>query len=235
MSAITFPPSDLTGALVGFILTLLIFSYLFGDNALFRLAIHIFIGATAGYVVIVIWYNVIWTKLLLPIISGDNTVTNLLLNFIPILLSLLLLFKLIPRYNALGSPVMAFLVGVGVATVMGGSIMGTLIPQSLATINLFDGQTFTNSGDLPWTIVAESVFILIGSLSVLIYFHFSARSSADKPPQRASWIEGIASIGKIFIAMTFGALVAGILVATLFALVERWNFILTTIFSLFQH
>lgn len=234
MSITTLTPIDLTGTLLGFILTLFIFSYLLGDNALFRLAIHIFIGVAAGYVAVITWYNVIWSRLLLPIVERDGSNTNLLISLIPILLSLLLLFKLLPRYNALGSPVMAFLVGVGVATAIGGGIIGTLIPQTLATINMFDTRTFSHSGNLFWLLTIESLFILIGTLSVLIFFHFSAHPVDDKPPQRAAWIEGIASVGKIFIAITFGALFASILVAALFALVERWNFILMTLLSLLR-
>ncbi len=46
--------------------------------------------------------------------------------------------------------------------------------------------------------------------------------------------DGIANIGQFFIAVTFGALFAGVLTAALTALVERWNFILTFILSLFS-
>jgi hypothetical protein len=35
---------DLLGGFVGLLLTLLVFSYLLGDNVLFRITIHIFIG-----------------------------------------------------------------------------------------------------------------------------------------------------------------------------------------------
>jgi predicted membrane protein len=41
--------ADPIGAIIGFILTIMVLSYIIGDNALFRLAIHIFIGAASGY------------------------------------------------------------------------------------------------------------------------------------------------------------------------------------------
>jgi hypothetical protein len=56
---------DLAGTVLGFIFTLLVFSYVFGDNALFRLTIYIFIGVAAGYAAVLAWYNVIW-RLALP-------------------------------------------------------------------------------------------------------------------------------------------------------------------------
>jgi len=60
---------DLAGTFLGFVLTLMTFSYVFGDNALFRIAIHIFIGVSAGYAAIIAWYSVIWPQLVMPIIS----------------------------------------------------------------------------------------------------------------------------------------------------------------------
>ena len=49
--------ADVIGAFVGFVLTLLVFSYIFGDNVLFRIAMHIFIGVAAGYVVAISVYK----------------------------------------------------------------------------------------------------------------------------------------------------------------------------------
>ena len=60
--------ADLIGAIVGFALTIMIFSYLFGDNALFRVAIHIFIGAAAAYATMVVVYNIFWYQLIVPLL-----------------------------------------------------------------------------------------------------------------------------------------------------------------------
>jgi len=233
MSIANLTPIDLVGALVGIFFTLSIFSYALGDNALFRLAIHIFIGVASGYIVVVTWFNVIWPKLILPVLEWENTTNDNLIVLVPLLLSLLLLTKLVPRLTTLGSPVMAFLVGIGVATAIGGAVIGTLFPQVIASINLFDFPTWDQNAGLFWILVIESSFILLGTLTALIYFHFGAHSHNDEPPQRTGWIELIARIGKFFIAITFGALFAGVLMAALTAFVERWNFILTTFLSVF--
>ena len=45
---------DLIGALLGFVLTIFIFSYIGGDNVLFRITTHLFVGVAAGYVAIVV-------------------------------------------------------------------------------------------------------------------------------------------------------------------------------------
>jgi len=223
---------DYAGILVGLFLTLSIFSYLLGDNALFRFAVHLFIGVSAGYLVVVTWYNIIFPKLLLPLLENEGRSSNLLTTYLPLIFSLLLLTKLVPRLSGMGSPIMAYLIGIGAATAIGGAIMGTLFPQIISTINLFDGQN--NSQGLIWYLVLESSFILIGTLSTLIYFHFGARSGANDPGKRAVWIESIAGVGKIFIAITFGAIFANVLIASLTAFVERWNFIGHFFLSLFQ-
>jgi hypothetical protein len=81
--------ADLVGVLLGFILTLCVFSYVFGDNALFRIAIHIFIGVAAGITVVQAWVNVIWPQLLVPLMN-NNQPQALIIKAIPLLLSLLI-------------------------------------------------------------------------------------------------------------------------------------------------
>ena len=46
---------DLAGTILGFFLTLMVFSYVFGDNGLFRAAIYIFVGVASGYAAVVAW------------------------------------------------------------------------------------------------------------------------------------------------------------------------------------
>ena len=51
---------DYIWTLVGFFLTLLVFSYLFGDNPLFRIVTYLFIGVSAGYTAAIILYYVLF-------------------------------------------------------------------------------------------------------------------------------------------------------------------------------
>src|SRR5512136_2462676 len=90
------------GTIIGFVLTLMVFSYIFGDNAMFRLATHIFIGVAAGFAVVLVIYNIIFPVLAAP---GDELVRLGL----PLVLGLWLLTKTSPRLSRLGNPVVAFL------------------------------------------------------------------------------------------------------------------------------
>lgn len=223
--------TDLIGAVLGLVFTLSIFSYILGDNMLFRIASSIFIGAAAGFAVILSIYNVLIPQVIVPLLEGDSS--NMILVFIPLLLSLLLVFKLSPKLSGLGNPSMAFLVGVGVAAVIGGAITGTIFPQSLATIHLF-GKSSEGSSGLGIFRFIESSIILMGTITTLVYFHFSARQKPGQYPRRWEPIEWLSWIGQCFIAVTLGVLYAGVLLSALAALVERVSFLWKLVESMYM-
>ena len=70
LSSATMP--DLIGVLVGFTLTLFVFSYAWGDNPFFRIASHLFVGVAAGYATVIVIYNVILPQLIFPLLSGNR-------------------------------------------------------------------------------------------------------------------------------------------------------------------
>jgi len=137
---------DFTGLGLGFLFTILIFSYLLGDNPFFRLAIHIFIGVSAAYVALVTINNVLIPRLIIPLINGTKGERLLsLLLFIP---SLFLLTKATPLRKA-GNWSVAILVGIGGAAAVGGAITGTLFPQILGTIPSLHKRSTTFSSLMP--------------------------------------------------------------------------------------
>lgn len=230
MSIASMSMADLIGASVAFMLTLMIMSYLIGDNLLFRLAIHLFVGVASGIAVVIAFYNILWPQLIEPLIFGTELERFFLL--IPLVLSGLLLTKISPRLGGWGGLAVAFLVGVGAATAIGGAINGTLFPQALASINLFETPSVGNSGSANLIHLAEGAFIIFGTLSTLAYFQFGIRKPAEQAPQRGAALEVTAWIGQAFIAVAFGALFAGVYLAALSALVDRLGFLVDFIFAL---
>lgn len=213
---------DVIWLVISFILTLLVFSYLFGDNPLFRFVSALFIGMTAGYITVVIIYQVLIARLAVPLLQGSR------LALVPLLLSGLLLMKLSPRLSRLGNPSMALLVGVGAAVAVGGAVLGTLFGQVKGALVFFDlaAQQPASSRTLA---IIEGLFFLIGTLATLLYFTFSARRIKGRDPKQHWSIVLLASIGKGFIAITLGAVFAGVLTAAITALVERSDFIISVI------
>ena len=128
--------------------------------------------------------------------------------------------KAIPSLSKLGTPSVAFMVGVGAAVAIGGAVMGTLFPQTGAAIDVVGRNVF------------EGGLMLLGTISTLMYFQFSAKRGDDGEYRRNPVTRILAFIGKIFIAITFGVLFAGVFSAALTAFIERLDFILSFINSL---
>jgi hypothetical protein len=209
---------ELLSALVGLILTLMVFSYLIGDNPLFRIAVYLFVGVASGYAATAIWHYVLVPKLFQPLITSDPN--QLLLALVPLLFSILVLTKLSPRISWIGNVAMAVLVGVGAASAIGGALLGTLIPQVQASIDAFDWRAAGGGANVLLTLF-EGTVMFFGTVLTLASFHFSATRSADGTPQRNSILEWIAWLGRIFIAITLGVLFAGVYMAALTAMIER--------------
>lgn len=215
-------PIELISALAGLILTLMVFSYLIGDNPLFRIAVYLFIGVASGYAAVVVWHYVLIPKLFQPLATLSP------LAFVPFLFGISLLAKLWPRISWIGSFAMAVLVGVGAAAAVGGALLGTLLPQAKAAIDGFDILT-AGSGLEAASRLLEGIIMLGGTVFTLASFHFSASRTADGTPQRNGIIERIAWVGRIFIAITFGVLFAGVYMSALTAMIERLSFVINFI------
>ena len=204
---------DLITGIVSFLLTLMVLSYLlFGDKLPFRLAVYIFIGVSAGYAAAVAWWQVLYPRLFVPMLSKPWLI-------IPLLLGFLLLLKLSPRTARLGNWAVAFLVGVGAAVAVSGAVMGTLVPQTLASINVFKLPAEFRGERL-----AEAVVMLIGTVTTLIYFHYGAKATSDGP-QQGKVLTVLRGVGQVFIAITLGVLFAGVFTAAMTALIERLSFL----------
>lgn len=230
MNIAQFSLPELVGTLLGFMFTLFVFSYIFGDNALFRIAMSVFVGVASAYAGVVAWYNVIWPQLVRPLIFGSQS--ERLFVLLPLLLCGILLLKISPRFSRFGNPAMAFMVGVGVAAAIGGAVLGTIFPQVSATTNLFDLDAVNAGENVIWHLL-QGGMILVGTLTTLIYFQFGAVKSKGRSATRPEWLEWLALVGQVFIAITFGALFAGVFSASLTALIERLSFLLNFVFSLF--
>ena len=210
--------ADLVAGVIAFLFTLVIFSYLIGDNPLFRIAVYIFVGVSAGYVAVVAFWQVLWPDLLRPFFTG--TVMQKAILLVPFVLSGLLLMKGWPSLSRLGMPAMGLLVGVGAAVALGGAVIGTILPQVNATASSFAPGTW-KSAEAP----IDALLVLVGVIATLVYFHFGARPMADGSVRRFQAVEIIAFGGSIFVAIALGVLFAGVYSAALTAFVERLYFL----------
>ena len=204
--------NDTIGLLVGFLLTLLIYSYVVGDNPAYRLAVHVLVGVSAAYAAVIVVRQVI-----LPVFAQlllNPTSLESLLWLVPILLALLLILQRLPRFSWLGDNALALLVGVGAAVALVGAISGTLLPQILA----FRGEDVSP---------VQGVVVALLTVCALLTFQFTGGRYEAGEWKRPLWLRGLVPIGRGVLYVTFGALFAGILSTSLILFAERIGYYFT--------
>lgn len=201
------PSVDFIGGIVGFLFTVALLSYLLGDNPVYRLALHTFVGVAAGYVALIVIYQVLTPRLIVPLSSGD--VDNVYLSVVPLVFFAFLIFKLGPRTAALGNISIAYLVGVGTGVAVGGAVTGTLIPQ--VRLTWLSGESFVNA-----------VLILAGTIATLIYFQFWMRGETSSgTAERVAPMRFLADAGQVFVVVTLGVIYGGMILSGIAIFSER--------------
>jgi hypothetical protein len=209
--------TELAGLIIGIVLTLFIYSYLVGDNPLYRISVHLLVGVSAAYALVVVV-----RQLLLPIwrqIQANPTGADSVIWLVPVLFVLMLLARRLPSVSWLGNTSLALLVGVGAAVALLGSLTGTLWPQ------IVDVRPTT-----PW----QGAVVAVLTVCTLLAFQFTAlRPRSSGVWQPAMWQRGVTAVGRIVLTVTFGALFATLVSTGLILLAERLNFFLTELVQRF--
>jgi hypothetical protein len=212
--------ASLLGSALGFGFSVAILSYLVGDNPLYRVALHIFIGVGVGYAALVTIHQVLMPRLVGPLTSGDTNV--MLLALVPLALFIFLTFKLSPRLSDWGNLGIAFMLGVGTAVAIAGALRGTLIPQITAT-RLSLNPASVGGGLL------DNLVLVIGTLASLLYFQFWVRAQPEQGTERWLPMRVVAGLGRAFIVLTLAATYAGMILSGISLFSERvvvlWDFI----------
>jgi hypothetical protein len=210
--------SEWLGIWVAAILTLMIYSYLLGDNPLYQLAQHLFVGTTLGYAALIAVTTILGRRLVAPLLADPVAHWDLA---VPLGLGLLLLLKVRPETARLGNVALAYLVGVGAAVALGGALFGTLGPQLAATVVSVDP---VQAGG--WGPAANRVVLIAGTVATLVAFTFSAGRRTWPDRLRSALVWPWAWLGRWVLMVTFGALFASVAVSRLALLVGRLQFLL---------
>jgi len=200
-------------AVLGFVFTLLIFSYLLGDNVLYRLSISVFVGLAAAFTAIVTFESVI-----LPLLQSVTEYGEVVFLLIAALLAFMLLFKPLRGASGLTNLALAVLIGVGAAVAVFGAVTGTLIPLTTST-----AESTQTEG------IIEGFIIFLGVASSLIYFQYTARRRPGGIATRGSITRMIAFVGETFVMLTLGAVYGAAILSSLVVLVDRLDYIVAFI------
>jgi len=208
--------------IVAAILTFMVWSYILGDNPAFRIAEHLLVGTAAGYVAIVVWFQVIGPALHDMVLQPSPTTV------LPFVLCALLAARRWPFMRPWAAVSLAFLVGVGSSLAIGGALFGTLWSQVLATASLSlnpadfgESQMFLTSNSF-W----QNLAILIGTIGTFCYFAFRIRPGGPLRDLRAAFIRFWGGVGLWMIMMTLGALFANAAMSRFTLLIDRVQWLL---------
>lgn len=213
---------EMIGPLIAAVLTIMVLSYIFGDNALFKLATHIFVGVAVGYAIIVVWYQVF-----APAISSGNVASALPALF----LCFLLIFKIRPTQgnlaHVLGSIALAFVLGVGAALAVGGAIFGTLWPQVsvMSAISLNPNHYPDTENEVGLVTWLNNIIIVLGTVGTFFYFTFAVRAHGFLGGLREGFVRFWAGMGRLMIIFTLGALFANTVSSRVALLIARLQFL----------
>jgi hypothetical protein len=205
------------GLWIAALLTLAIYSFLYKDNPFYKTAEHIFIGVSAGYWTIYLWFNYAWPNLFEPfIVRGvgllitQGQVNFGLLFIIPIIVGFMMFAPLIPKIGWLVRIPLTFTMGVSMSLFILQIVQGDIIPQLQAT--------FLPLKNIPPFQIFSNILIITGVVFTLIYFYFS------KPHKGVLGVA--AKIGIWFMMVSFGAHFGYTVMARISLLIGRVYFLL---------
>lgn len=202
----------LLGAWVATGLTLFIFTFLYQDNPLFKLAEHLYVGVSVGYTIVKAYDTVLIRLIYEPMVKqGDWSL------LIPLGIGTLMLARYIPKATWLSRIAFAFIVGVGSGLAIPRIISSFILKQVEDTVrplvSIVQGEPTFTYNLLDPTSNLNTIVLLIGVVSVLFYFFFSIEHTG---PVRVA-----ARTGILFLMVAFGAAFGYTVMARMSLLIGR--------------
>jgi hypothetical protein len=194
------------GTIIAGLLTLAIYTFLYKDNPIYKMAESLLIGLSIGYALVILWQTTMLDLLLRPLFSQGK-----LILIIPLILGFLMLGRFFASLSWLSRLPISFMIGAGA----GVSIPAMLYARALKQVSASVAPLIDQSGALQFS----QLVIVVGLLSTLAYFYFSRRN------------EGIlgqtAKIGTYFLMIFFGATFGYTVMSRLSIFIGRVDFLLT--------
>jgi hypothetical protein len=212
------------GTWVAALFTLFIMSFIFRDNPFYKIAESVVVGVSAAYWMVVgFWTTIVPNllgKLFPDLIKGwampGLDVHRELIYLVPLILGIMLLWRLAPKGTWISRWPLAFIVGTTAGIRLMGFIHADFLSQIRNTITsiwvLDAGGSF-----IFWESVKVLVLV-IGVLSGLVYFFFSI--------EHKGFVGKTAKLGIWFLMITFGAAFGYTVMGRIALLAIRLEFLL---------
>jgi len=188
------------GVWIAALSTLFVYSYLIGDNPLFKFAEHLYIGISAAHAVVLGVQNIqemAWK----PLVAGRWIM------LVPIIMGLLLFSRFVKNWASLSRIPIGFLTGLAAALSIRGALDASLIKQVAATM-----------------VAAKDVNTALTAIMVattITYFFFTAGS-------KAAPIQFSAQIGRLVMMVAFGSAFGNTVMARMSLVIGRLQFLFGT-------
>jgi len=191
---------------LGAFLTLGIISFLYRDNPWYKLSEAIFVGISAGFWVVTLF----WDNFVGKFWDGKGEEPML---WVGAALGFLMLLRLIPKIGWISRWPLAFIVGATSGLWLMNYFASNIMVQVQATIMPLFGVGF----EAGWAAVFANIVIFVGTFTGLVYFFFSV--------EHRGVIGGTARVGIFFIMITFGAAFGYTVMSRMSLLIGRMYFI----------
>ena len=185
---------DLFGIWVSIFLTLAIFSFLYDDNPIYKLAENLFLGISIGIGTIETYYGVFKPNLI------DHLVELRWQSFIPLILLFMLMMKITKKYSYFARLPIAFIVAAFAGVKLTGEANANLmtpISESMPDLQASWAQYGFWSWEHDGAGVFSDIVLVLGLSACLLHFYFSAK------PNRA--MKGVSKVGITILMLSFGA------------------------------
>ena len=218
------------GVWLAALLTLFVFSFLYKDNPLYKLAEHLFVGVSAGYYIVLNFWTVVVPNLWDPLFrtfTGHDPVSHAVVVqeggplaasqgdyrawfVLPALLGLLLFTRLVKRIDWMTRWSLAIIIGVYAGLKTTGFAQGDLVAQVQGSLQpLLTGHFWSSF---------NAILFTIGLLTSLLFFFFSREHKGA--------LGVLARTGVVFLMISFGAGYGYTVMSRLSLLIGRFQFLL---------
>lgn len=200
---------------VGAACTLVILSFLYKENPVYRFFEHVFVGLGIGYGAGLAWTNVMWPNWGEKIIKGD------LIWLVLLIPGSLWYFQFSKKNVWLSRIPIGFFMGYGSGMIFKSYYESYFSPERGQVTQSFKSLWVSTAGNVDWAATVNNWLFIIILLCCLSYFFFSFKH------EKNAVLRGSTKLGRMFLMICFGAIFGNTIMARISLLIQRLEFLLS--------